>query len=153
MKKYSEIISSEAMRGMNLKLCRNVHNISLYKSYVFYCRCSCAFVAMEFKVSMDLYGKNKIRSIFVSNYRYFDKRFTEFFLELSSTKHIIFVQSSEFYWLPWQPKGKMCTKNIISPEVILGGKLSLCKIVHNISLYKRYVSYCRFQSTFVAMAS
>ena len=27
-------------------LCRNVHNISLYKKYVFYCRCSCAFVAM-----------------------------------------------------------------------------------------------------------
>ena len=27
-------------------LCRNVHNICLYKKYVFYCRCSCAFVAM-----------------------------------------------------------------------------------------------------------
>ena len=30
-----KIISSEAIRGMKLKLCRNVHNISLYKTYVF----------------------------------------------------------------------------------------------------------------------
>ena len=36
----------EAIRGMKLKLCRNVHNISLYKKFVFYCRCSCAFIAM-----------------------------------------------------------------------------------------------------------
>ena len=45
-KKYSKIFSSEALRGMKLKFCRNVHKISLYKNYVFYCRCSCAFVAM-----------------------------------------------------------------------------------------------------------
>ena len=31
---------------MKLKLRRNVHNISLYKNYVFYCYCSFAFVAM-----------------------------------------------------------------------------------------------------------
>ena len=45
-KKYSKIISSEAIRGMKLKLCRNVHNIMLYISCVFYFRRSCAFVAM-----------------------------------------------------------------------------------------------------------
>ena len=45
-KKYSKIFSSEAIRGMKLKLCRNVHSISLYKKYVFNCRCSCAFIAM-----------------------------------------------------------------------------------------------------------
>ena len=45
VKKYSKIISSEAIRGMKLKLC-NVHNISLYKNYVFYCCCSFALVAM-----------------------------------------------------------------------------------------------------------
>ena len=33
-----EKISSEAISGMNLKLCRNVHNISLYKK--------CAFIAL-----------------------------------------------------------------------------------------------------------
>ena len=31
---------------MKLNFCENVHNISLYRMYVFYCRCSCAFVAM-----------------------------------------------------------------------------------------------------------
>ena len=44
-----KIIFSEAISGMKLKLCRNVHNIGLYKSYVFYCCCSCAFVAMTTK--------------------------------------------------------------------------------------------------------
>ena len=34
-KKYSKIISSETIRGMELKLCRNVHNISLYKDGAF----------------------------------------------------------------------------------------------------------------------
>ena len=29
--KQSKIVSSEAIRGMKLKLCSNVHNISLYK--------------------------------------------------------------------------------------------------------------------------
>ena len=41
-----EIIFSEAIRGTKLKLCRNIHNFSLYKSYVFYCCCLCTFVAM-----------------------------------------------------------------------------------------------------------
>ena len=45
-RKHSKIFSSEAIRGMNPKLCRNVHNISFYKKCVFYCHCSCAFVAM-----------------------------------------------------------------------------------------------------------
>ena len=45
-KKYSKIISSEAIRGMKLKLHRKVHNISLYKNYVFYYCCSCTLVAM-----------------------------------------------------------------------------------------------------------
>ena len=39
-----------------------------------------------------------------SHCRYVDKSFTEMFLELSSTKHE-FVQTAEFDWLPWQPKG------------------------------------------------
>ena len=43
---HTQIISSEAIMGMKLKLYRNVHNIRLYKKNVFYCRRSCAFVAM-----------------------------------------------------------------------------------------------------------
>ena len=41
-----KIFSSEAIRGMKLKLCINVHDISLYINFIFYCRCPCAFVAM-----------------------------------------------------------------------------------------------------------
>ena len=44
-KKYSKIFL-EAIKGMKLKLCRNV-NISFYKNCVFYCRCSYAFVALS----------------------------------------------------------------------------------------------------------
>ena len=60
-KKYSKIFSSEAIRGMKLKLCRNVHNISLYKYYVFYCRCSCAFVTMAtYNFHRLIMGKVKV---------------------------------------------------------------------------------------------
>ena len=60
-KKYSKILSSEAIRGMKLKLCRNVHNISLYKKYVFYCHCSCAFVAMPtYNFHRLIMGKVKV---------------------------------------------------------------------------------------------
>ena len=45
-KKYSKIFSSKAVRGMKLKLCIHVHDISLYINYVFNCHCPCAFVAM-----------------------------------------------------------------------------------------------------------
>ena len=34
-KTYSKIFSSEAVRGMKLKLCIYVHDISLYINYVF----------------------------------------------------------------------------------------------------------------------
>ena len=41
-----KIFSSEVITRMKLKFCRNYHNISLYKTYVFNCCCLCAFVAM-----------------------------------------------------------------------------------------------------------
>ena len=44
--KFSKIVSSEAIRGMKLKLCRNVHSISFNKSGISCWYCSCAFVAM-----------------------------------------------------------------------------------------------------------
>ena len=56
-KKYSKIIFSEAIRGMKLKLCRNVHNISLYKSYVFFFFVAVAHVLSslwQLKVPIDL---------------------------------------------------------------------------------------------------
>ena len=55
---------SEAIRGMKLKLCINVHDISLYINCIFfYCRCPCAFVAMAtqtFLIHALIMGKGEI---------------------------------------------------------------------------------------------
>ena len=61
-KKYSKVFS-EAIRGMKLKLCINVHDISLYINYIFYCCCPCAFVAMatySFYLHVLIIGKVEI---------------------------------------------------------------------------------------------
>ena len=60
-KNSSTIFFSEALRRMKLKLCGNVHNVSLYKKYVFYSRCSCAFVAMAtYNFHTLIMGKVKV---------------------------------------------------------------------------------------------
>ena len=76
-KKYSKIISLEALRGMKLKVCRNVHNISLYKNYVFYFHCSClgfhCYGNLNFPLTCN--EKSGSRSLLLSHCRYFDKTF------------------------------------------------------------------------------
>ena len=68
----------------------------------------------------------------------FDKTFTEMFLEWSSTKYIFFVITSEFDWLPWQPKGKICKTNIKKIlRSCVGNKAKLYRIVSNISFNKK----------------
>ena len=52
---------------------------------------------------------------------YFDKSFTEMFLELSSTKYINFVQTAEFARLPWQPNGYIC-ENILKNHLLRSHK-------------------------------
>ena len=39
-------IFKEAILGIKLELCRNVHSITLYKTVVYYCCCICTLVAM-----------------------------------------------------------------------------------------------------------
>ena len=54
---------SEAIRGKKLKLCINVHDISLYINYIFYCCCPCAFVAIatySFHIHVLIMGKVEI---------------------------------------------------------------------------------------------
>ena len=53
-KKYKKIFSSEAIRGMKLRLYRNVYNISLYKSYVFIGAAHVLSSLLQFIVSIDL---------------------------------------------------------------------------------------------------
>ena len=48
--------------------------------------------------------KNENWHLLLVHCRYFDESFLEMFDEWSSTKHILFVQTSQFDWLLWQPK-------------------------------------------------
>ena len=57
-KKYSKIFFSEAMRGMKLKLCINVHGISLYINYIFYCRCFYCYGNLKFPYTCTYDGKS-----------------------------------------------------------------------------------------------
>ena len=62
------------------------------------------------------------------------------FVEWSSTKHKLFVQTSQVASLLWQPKAKFAKKKKInSSEAILGIKLKLCRNVHSVSPYKKIV--------------
>ena len=93
-KKYSKIFSSEAIRGMKLKLCRNVHNISLYKNYVFYCRCSCAFVAMAtYNFRRLIMGKRESRPLYLSHCRYFVRIFQK-----SESRSLLLSQCRYMYF-------------------------------------------------------
>ena len=64
------------------------------------------------------------------------------FIEWSSTKHTCFVVTSEFYWLPWQPKVKICKKKNIKKN----------KHPRNWPL-NNYCFYCSCLSTLDAMAT
>ena len=91
-KKYSKIISSEAIRGIKLKLCRNIYNSTHpLQKWCFYCHCF-VFVAMA---TYSFYWLI-FWLLLLSHCRYFDKSFSEIFIDWSSTKHILFVQTS---WL------------------------------------------------------
>ena len=53
-KKYSKINSSEAIMGVKLKLCRNVHNISLYKNCIFIAIAHVLSLLWQLRFSIDL---------------------------------------------------------------------------------------------------
>ena len=60
----------------------------------------------QLKVSIDLQWENvKIEINCYLTAQILTKVFSEMFDEWSSTKHIILVQTSQFDWFPWQPKG------------------------------------------------
>ena len=91
--KFSKLISSDAIRGMKPKLCRNVHNISLYKSgiswYEIKLLCFHCYVNLNFPLTYN--GKSENWPLLLSHCRYFDKSFSEIFIEWSSTKHVLSV--------------------------------------------------------------
>ena len=65
------------------------------------------------------------------------KVFLEMFDEWSSTKHILFVQTSQFDWLSWQPKRLNLRK--IFKNQLRSYMRELCRHVHSISFYKSIV--------------
>ena len=63
LKKKSKIFFSEAIRGMKLKRCINVHDSSLYINYIFDCRCQCAFMVLK-SFHIVIIGKVEIKIYF-----------------------------------------------------------------------------------------
>ena len=150
MKKYENIIPSKAIRGMKLKLYRNVHNISLYKNYVFYYCCLCTLDAMALvmrKMKICIYCylvadilANVFQKCLLSsplpNIQFLSKTLT--LIGSHGNRKAKFVK-------------KKLKKKIISSEAISGMKL--CRNIHNSSLYKSCVFYCCCLCTLVAMAT
>ena len=83
-KKKSNPISSETISGMKLELCRNVHNISLYKIMFLLLLLICFHCYGNLKFPFTYNGKNETCHSLLSLCRYFDKSFTEFLCSLSS---------------------------------------------------------------------
>ena len=130
-KKYSKIISSEAIRGMKLKLCRNVHNINLYKNMFFIAVAQVLSSLWQLKIFQRLImGKVK-----VGLYFYFAVDILTKVLQkgsLSSPLQNIWILSKPLNLIGCHGNRKAKFAKSIknsSPQ-------KLCRIVHNISLYK-----------------
>ena len=59
----------------------------------------------QLKVSLDLHGKSESRSLFLSHTDILTEVLQNCSLSSPLPIIIIFAQSSEFDWLPWQQKG------------------------------------------------
>ena len=153
---------------MKLKLCKNVHDISLYINGNLYCRCPCAFVAMatlSFHIHVIIMGKVEIGIYFcvtadiltkdllnVSGvdlyqpYDFFPNRW--FWLVATATERLNFRKDKT------KKKKKKKHSKIFFSEAIWGMKLKLCIHVHDSSLYKNYVlCCCCCPCAFVAIAT
>ena len=84
-KKYiQKSFFSEAIRGMKLKLCINVHDISLYINCIFFVSllmCFRCYGNSNIPYTCSYNGKSGNWHLFLCYCRYFDKSFTEMFLE------------------------------------------------------------------------
>ena len=87
-KKYSKIISSEVKRGIKLKLCINVHNINFYNNYVLLQLLMYFRYCGNLKFSLTCNGKSENWHLLLSHCRDFHERFSEMFVEWSSTNVI-----------------------------------------------------------------
>ena len=70
-----KITTSDAIRGMKLKLCRNIHSISLYKHYVLLTLLMCFRCYGNLKFPLTCNGKNENWHSLLSRCIYFGKKF------------------------------------------------------------------------------
>ena len=140
MEKKSKPISSETISGMKLELCRNVHNISLYKIMFLLLLLICFHCYGNLKFPLTYNGKNETCHSLLSLCRYFDKSFTEFLCSLSSPLLTLSILSKllNLIGCHGNRKAKFAKifGKIIFSEAIREMKLKLRRNVHNISLYK-----------------
>ena len=158
-KQYSKIFFSETIRGMKLKLYINVHDISLYIYYIFYCCCPCAFIAMAtWSCHILIMGKVEIGIYFCATADILTKVLLKCFW--SSPIPTIWNLSKPLILLGGHRnrKGKFSGEKqkqtkIFFSETIWGMKLKLCIHVHEISLYINCVLYCCCPCAFIAIAT
>ena len=74
--------------SIKLKLCRNVHNISLYKNndFIAVAHVLPLLWQLSCKFPLTYNGKSENWHLLISHCRYFDKSFSEIFVEWSSAK-------------------------------------------------------------------
>ena len=133
----SKPISSETISGMKLELCRNVHNISLYKIMLLLLLLICFHC---YGNSVNLQWEKWNLSFIAIFLRYFDKSFTEFLCSWSSPLLTLSILSKllNFIGCHGNRKAKFAKIfwKIINSEAIREMKMKLRRNVHNISLYK-----------------
>ena len=139
---FSKIISSEAIKRMKLKLCRNVHNIRLYIKNVVITVHHVLLLLWQLSFHWLTMGKVKIGIYCYLTADILTKVFQKCLIGCHGNQNG--NQRDKF--------AKTYSK-IISSEAIRGMKLKLCRNVHNISLHKKYVFIAVAYVLFVAIAT
>ena len=110
-KKKSKIFLSEAVRGMKLSICINVHDICLYINWFFFfffffffflslSKCFCCYDKLKFPYTCTYNGKRGNWHLFLCYCRYFDKYFTDMFFGVVLYQPYEFCPNSWFDWWP-----------------------------------------------------
>ena len=102
-KKYSKIFFSEAIRGIKLKLCVNVHDISLYIGYIFIVLAHVLSLLWQLEVSIDL--QVEIGIYFCVTADILTKVLLKYLWSSPLPTIWILSKSLILIWWPWQPKG------------------------------------------------
>ena len=101
-----KIFFSEAIRGMKLKLCIHVHDITLYINCIFIVVAHVLSLLWQLKVSYTYNGKSGNWHLFLCYCRYFGKSFTE------NVSGVVLYQPYEFCPNHWFWSVAMATERL-----------------------------------------